>query len=56
MNIFSIIGPLSEYLLISGLDLLKCVQMVKISLDELKKIKRKVKNRKAMRNDYSDSI
>lgn len=44
MNIFSITGPLSRYLQTSGLDLHKCVQMVKASLNELKKIQRNIDN------------
>jgi len=44
MNIFSITGPLSRYLQTSGLDLHKCVQMVKASLNELEKIQRNINN------------
>jgi len=39
MNIFSITGPLSRYLQTSGLDLHKCVQMVKGSLNELQRFR-----------------
>lgn len=40
MKIFSIIGPLPKYLQTSGLDLLKCQQMVKGTLEQIKKVQR----------------
>lgn len=52
MNIFSITGPLSRYLQTSGLDLHKCVQMVKGSLNELKKIQRNMNNTMQVSDEF----
>lgn len=42
MKIFQITGPLSRYLQLSKLDLLKCHQMVTSTLENLKQIQRGV--------------
>jgi hypothetical protein len=44
MNVFSITGPLSRYLQTSGLDLLKCQQMVKSALSQIVKYQRDMEN------------
>lgn len=44
MNIFSVIGPLSRYLQTSGIDLLKCQQMVKSALNQIEKCQRDIEN------------
>ncbi|XP_050065875.1 uncharacterized protein LOC126554927 [Aphis gossypii] len=44
MNVFSITGPLSRYLQTSGLDLLKCQQMVKSALSQIVEYQRDMEN------------
>ncbi|XP_025194264.1 uncharacterized protein LOC112593893 [Melanaphis sacchari] len=44
MKIFSITGPLSRYLQTSGLDLLKCQQMVEGTLKQIEKFQRDMEN------------
>lgn len=44
MKIFSITGPLSRYLQTSGLDLLKCQQMVEGTLKQIEKLQRDMEN------------
>lgn len=48
IKIFSITGPLSRYLQTSGLDILKCIQMVEVSLNELRKNQRSMELTKNM--------
>jgi hypothetical protein len=46
IKIFSITGPLFRYLQSSGLDLLKCQQMVEGNLEQIKKHQRDMENTK----------
>jgi len=48
MKIFSITVPLSRYLQTSGLDILKCIQMVEVALNELRKNQRSMELTKNM--------
>lgn len=52
MKIFSITGPLSRYLQTSGLDILKCIQMVEVSLNELRKNQRSMELTKNMCTEF----